>query len=61
MIYGNDVVLGNVRAQSRKGTTYFLGRLGMANVVLIKSDEVNSSGQSVWHLKVTELATRSRM
>jgi len=45
--------------QSRRGSTYMLGRMGMVNVVLVQSEEVSDSGQRIWHLKISEPAPRA--
>lgn len=39
---------------SKKGATYFRGRIGIANIVLLKSDQVSDTGQPIWYLKVQE-------
>ena len=35
-----------------------MGRMGIVNVVLVRSDEVSDSGQPIWHLKISEPAPR---
>ena len=44
---------------SKKGATYYAGRMGMASIVLLKTDETSESGQPVWVLKVSEPAPKS--
>lgn len=55
MSYQNTVPIAKLYERtSRKGNTYLAGRLGMANIVLFKSDEVSEHGQPIWYLKVSE-------
>ena len=44
---------------SKKGATYYAGRMGMASIVLLKTDETSESGQPVWVFKVSEPAPKS--
>jgi hypothetical protein len=39
---------------SKKGTPYLRGRMGMANIVILKSDAVSDTGQPIWYIKVQE-------
>jgi len=43
---------------SARGTTYFRGRLGLANVVLLRSQELSENGEPVWELSAQEPATQ---
>ena len=43
---------------SKKGSLYFRGRLGLANIVVLKSDEVSESGNPIWYVKVQEPENR---
>lgn len=44
---------------NKKGAIYYAGRMGMASIVLLKTDETSESGQPVWVLKVSEPAPKS--
>ena len=60
MSYSATVPLAKLYERtSKKGNVYFAGRLGMANVVLFKSDEVSENGQPVWVLKLSEPLPRA--
>jgi hypothetical protein len=39
---------------SKKGSQYFVGRLGLARVTLLRSTEVSESGDQVWTLLLQE-------
>jgi hypothetical protein len=39
---------------SKKGTQYLRGRMGMANIVILKSEAVSDTGQPIWYIKVQE-------
>lgn len=38
---------------SAKGTEYFSGRLGLANVVMFRTEETSETSQEIWILKVS--------
>ena len=58
--YGPTVTLARLyETTSKNGNTYMRGRMGMANVVLLKTKEVSDSGQPIWSLVVSE-APRSQ-
>lgn len=38
---------------SQNGNEYFSGRLGLANVVMFKTNETSDTGQEIWILKVS--------
>lgn len=60
MSYSATVPLAKLYERtSKKGNVYMAGRLGMANVVLFKSDEVSEHGQPIWVLKISEPQQRS--
>jgi hypothetical protein len=42
--------------QSQKGTQYFVGRLGAAKVIFLKTQETSESGEAVWQLSVQQPA-----
>lgn len=44
---------------SRKGTHYLAGRLGLASVVLLKTDEVSDDGQPIWVMKLNDPPARA--
>jgi hypothetical protein len=53
--YGPSVHLMRLfECTSKQGNKYFCGRLGLASVVLLKSDEVAESGAAVWNLLLQE-------
>lgn len=53
--YGPQITVAKLyERQSKRGSTYMLGRMGMVNVVLVQSDEVSDSRQRIWHLKISE-------
>ena len=41
-------------ATSRNGKIYLRGRLGFANIVILKTDQTSESGQAIWHVLVSE-------
>lgn len=53
--YAPTVTLARLyETTSKNGNIYMRGRMGMANVVLLKSKEVSDSGQPIWNLVVSE-------
>ena len=57
--YGPQVTLARLyRKQSAKGATYFRGRLGMANIVLLKSKDFAYYGNEIWNLVLSEAPKR---
>jgi hypothetical protein len=44
--------------RSRKGVQYFIGRMGLSKIVLLQSDEISESGESIWVLHVQEPTTK---
>lgn len=42
------------RKKSKNGNTYFSGKLGYSNVVLLKSNEVSDDGAEIWNLLISE-------
>ena len=46
------------RKQSKTGSTYFVGRLAAARVVLVKSKDLADEGAEIWQLLLSE-ATKS--
>ena len=60
MSYSATVPLAKLYERtSKKGNVYMAGKMGMANIVLFKSDEVSDHGQPIWYLKVSEPMQRS--
>jgi hypothetical protein len=47
--------------RSRKGTKYFVGRLGLGKIVLLQSDEISESGEPIWILQAQEPAAKPPM
>jgi hypothetical protein len=43
---------------SKNGATYYRGRMGMVNVVLLKTKEASDTGQAIWSLVVSEAPRR---
>jgi hypothetical protein len=41
---------------SARGTQYFQGRIGLAKIVLLKSQETSASGEAIWELAIQEPA-----
>lgn len=57
--YSPTVTLARLyETTSKNGNTYMRGRMGMANVVLLKTKEVSDSGQPIWSLVVSEAPRR---
>lgn len=55
MSYNPSVKLTRLfECTSKKGTPYLRGRLGFANVVILKSDQVSDSGQPIWNVLISE-------
>lgn len=55
MAYGPSVKLARLfEVKSKSGSTYFRGRIGFANIVVLKSDQVSESGQPIWNVLVQE-------
>lgn len=55
MTYNPSVKLTRLyECTSKKGTPYLRGRLGFANVVILKSDQVSDSGQPIWNVLISE-------
>lgn len=55
MTYNPSVPLTRLyECTSKKGQPYLRGRLGFANVVILKTDEVSDSGQPIWRMLVSE-------
>lgn len=60
MSYGPSVKVARLyECQSKTGSTYYRGRMGMANVVLLKSNETSDSGQPIWNLLMQEAEKKS--
>ncbi|MCV0371739.1 hypothetical protein [Filomicrobium sp.] len=55
MSYNSKVQLARLyESTSKNGNQYFRGRMGSANVLLLKSNQVSDSGQAIWNLLVEE-------
>ncbi len=54
--YGPSVAIARLyECTSKAGNTYFRGRMGMASVCLLKSQEIApDSGAPIWHLMLSE-------
>ena len=53
--YGPQIKVARLfRKQSSKGTTYFAGRMGMAKLALLKSNETSDDGGEIWNLIMSE-------
>lgn len=48
------------RKQSTKGTTYFVGRMGLLKVALLKSKDTADDGSEIWNLVVSEAPQKPR-
>jgi hypothetical protein len=46
-------------ATSQRGKTYLRGRLGLANIAIVQSNEVSNSGQPIWNVLMSEPETKS--
>jgi len=56
MSYNPSVKIARLyECTSKSGSTYYRGRMGAANVVLLKSNETSDSGQAIWDLLVQEV------
>lgn len=53
-IYTNIALARLYERTSKRGNTYLSGKLGLANVAIVKSDETSESGQAIWYLKISE-------
>jgi hypothetical protein len=42
---------------SKRGTQYFVGRLGLSKVILLQSQEISESGSPIWILSAQQPAT----
>src|SRR5262245_32314002 len=61
MSYGPNITLARLfRKTSEKGSTYFRGRVGLANVALLKSREVADDGGEIWELVISEAPKRAQ-
>lgn len=55
MTYNPSVKLTRLfECTSKKGTPYLRGRLGFANVVILKTDQVSDTGQPIWNVLISE-------
>lgn len=55
MGYGPSIKLARLyECTSKSGKTYFRGRLGAANIAVLKSDETSESGQAIWNVVISE-------
>ena len=45
---------------SSKGSTYYVGRMGMVKVALLKSDETAENGDEIWNLVYQQAADKPR-
>lgn len=56
MAYNPSVKLARLYecTSKRTGNQYLRGRLGFANVIILKSDDVSDSGQPIWSVLVQE-------
>lgn len=43
---------------SKKGNVYLRGRMGLVNVVVLKTEDVSDTGQPIWVMKVQEPTPR---
>lgn len=46
-------------ATSKNGKTYLRGKIGFANIAILKTDQVSDSGQPIWNVLVSEPEERS--
>lgn len=44
---------------SKSGNVYLRGRLGFANIVILKSEQVSDSGQPIWNVLISEPEERN--
>ena len=59
--YGASVHIARLyECVSAAGNTYFRGRLGLASIALLESNEVAPDGNPVWNLLLTEPPTPKR-
>jgi hypothetical protein len=57
--YGPSITLARLYERtSRNGKTYLAGRLGLASIVILKTEEVSEHGQPIWVVKVQEPPAR---
>ena len=53
--YGDQVTLARLYEKtSAKDNQYFVGRLGMAKVVVLKSKETAENGDAIWNVVISE-------
>jgi hypothetical protein len=61
-VYNPSVPLARLyEKNSKKGVQYFVGRMGLCKVVLLRSQELSESGEPIWLLSVQEPAAKPPM
>jgi hypothetical protein len=59
--YGPQVKLARLyEKKSKTGNQYFIGRLGMAKVAVLKSKEVAEDGSPMWDVLLQEASSEQR-
>jgi hypothetical protein len=59
--YGHNITAVRLyKKTSAKGSTYFVGRMGMVKVALLKSNDTADDGGEVWNLVYQQAEERPR-
>ena len=54
--YGDQVTLARVyeKVSKKSGNTYFVGRIGLAKIALLRSKEMAENGDAIWNIVLSE-------
>ena len=54
--YGDQVTLARVyeKVSKKSGNTYFVGRIGLAKIAILRSKETAENGDAIWNIVLSE-------